>query len=193
MTTQLLDPDEFLHEFGRFVSVFSGVENTLFLYLCHIIGLKHEECTAILNGQKIDQCISTIKRLFEVRKRVIPSDLGDALEKLAHINKLRNNLLHCGASPYGTVSDHLKALPARVKTFAITSQDLTDATDDLARISAILSDTHIPRKNLPRDLNDLFDQALAKPWQSKFLLQKSQGRQNQPNFQKRKHQPKPSP
>lgn len=190
--SEKLDPNSFLYEFGRFVVVFAGAENHIFIFLCELTGLSHAECTAILNKQKVDQCISTVRRLFEVRAKKLPDDLEAALEQLSAIATFRNEMLHGGVAPDGTVTDFAKALPRKVKEYKVSVSLLTQAIDDLAKIGAILS-FHLPDyKLMPDPPRSFLEKARQRPWQYKSPAQDNKRQPNPKNGQKHQHQRKPS-
>jgi hypothetical protein len=129
----------FFFELGRFVNQFSTSESLVFLFLADLLKMNKDECNAITSGAKIEVCCSYIKRVYEARSTEIPNDVSQCLDQVSIINKLRNDLLHRGATSDFTVSNEVRALPGRVESYKIDLQMLRNATQDLSKITMTLN------------------------------------------------------
>lgn len=156
----------FYFELGRFVSGFALAESMVFLFLSSMLGIDKDECNAITSGAKIDACVGFIKRLYEARGIVVPEKIKECFEHLAIVNKLRNDLLHKGASSEFIITNEVRSLPNRLEIYTVSSKMLSEANDDVAKITFTLSTHQAP---ISGPLNELekIQSLLDGPWKYK--------------------------
>lgn len=167
MTLVSMDEEQIFHyALGKFVSQFARAENMLFMFLGHVVGIDHRTLTILASGAKIDACISFIRRTHDAHNVAISDQIDDALARLATINNVRNDLLHYGMMPNFTVSTVLKALPNKGRTYRVTTEDLSDAEYDLAKITFMFSAAMNTVIGPPHEIQAI-QQVIASPWRYK--------------------------
>lgn len=178
-------------ELGRFVSQFSKAESMVFLFLADLIGMKKDECSAVISGAKTVECIGFIKRIYEARGQDVPADVLECLDRLGPLNKFRNDLLHWGADSKLTVTNALRALPDRIISYEVTPQMLKDATLDLAKATLILSNIISPVSWSPIE-QTMAQIVMTATWQYKPPPQANNHQKNPSKTQGQKPRPEPS-
>lgn len=131
------DSNEYDLMLGRFVRAFSRVESNLLALLWHFGEIMPPIAPAILGGVRTDQGMSLINRIAESKKwkKSKRDKLTYVFNQLGQINKLRNDILHYGATPYGkkwkVTNQRVAHIPKRVRERIITPKILGFATHDL--------------------------------------------------------------
>jgi hypothetical protein len=128
---------------GRFVSKFAQVETILQTSLWMIARIKPPIAPAIFNGFKIEGCLGTIKRIadaknWSARKK---DQLEEITNRLGPINRLRNDILHYGATIDLSAEDvwllsnkRYVHIPQKIRETWITPTLLDNATSDLNKL-----------------------------------------------------------
>ncbi len=183
--------DGFCHKLGLFVIQFAGCESVLLMFLSLLLGISKDECNAVTSGAKVDACSSFIKRVYEARRQEVPADVLRCLTQLGMITKLRNDILHRGVQPDGTVSSFLRALPDRVEIYSVSNETFDRATADLYQISITLGLHHAQIQGAAPELEKLRS-FVGKPWQYKPPQPTNNRQKNQNSFQTQPSQPNAS-
>jgi hypothetical protein len=130
---------------GKFVSTFSMVECALLWAFWECAGVPSPIAQAVFSGTRIDGAIGFINRIADAQKwrKSKKQEFQYVFTQLGHINKLRNNILHYGATldvpGQWIVSNALFAhIPEKMHTVAISRTVLEDASEDLLKILAHL-------------------------------------------------------
>lgn len=132
--------DKYHCALGSFVSAFSRTEATLLRNLWILAGLKAPYAQAVLSGVKVEGAMGLIRRIAEAERwaEKKKAQWDRVFSQLGLINKLRNDLLHHGASMFGDVwivsNKAVAHHPNRVREIHITPKILEDATSDLGFI-----------------------------------------------------------
>jgi hypothetical protein len=128
---------------GRFVSRFSQVETTLQTSLWIIARIKPPVAPAIFNGLKIEGCLQVIKRIADAKNwsAAKKKRLEEITNRLGPINRLRNDILHYGASINLSMEDawllsnkRYAHIPQKIRETLITPAILNDASSDLDKL-----------------------------------------------------------
>jgi hypothetical protein len=144
-----LDPIEvagYYRALGEFVEAFADVEGELFLYLYTLVGVDYNMARAVFSGVRVQEAVSFIRRIMEIRPSKIPEGLDEVLAQILIINDTRNLILHHSVSGryskgqlIRTISNIDRALTARrAKELPISEKILSDMTDDLFHIKTFL-------------------------------------------------------
>jgi len=131
---------------GRFVSIFSKVEATLQTSLWKLAGVPEPTAQAVFSGLRVDACIQFIGRIADAQKweKRRKDELRYVFSQLGMINKLRNNILHYGATmerheDVWVVSNKTFVhIPEKIQEIRITPTLLNNATADLVKIESHL-------------------------------------------------------
>jgi hypothetical protein len=98
MMPSMDDEDEstYFEYLGRLVHTFSLAEAILFKFLIYYTGVSDKTARAIFSGVRVQEGISFIRRLMEIRRlgQTRKADIDNVLAQFAKINDLRNHLLH---------------------------------------------------------------------------------------------------
>lgn len=153
---------------------------------------------SIFSGTRMEQAISFVKRIFEATNKPVPAELEGILDHLLVINKKRNEILHYGAISIaegsGSVTNALRALtPGKVKGFPISSEILTDMTEDLRKAILHLHATYMGRPKL-KGKHPTLEKILLAPWRYKSPVPMNNLRRKSGNRQKKNGgRPEPEP
>src|SRR5215217_3261382 len=116
------DPSKYYDAVGRFVSMFSTVEEYMQRALWRCSGIAAPIAPAIFSGTRVDAASGYIKRIAEAQNwpKEEREELDEIVSQLSEITRLRNDILHYGAnwsSPTElTVSNELLAhTPAKIR------------------------------------------------------------------------------
>jgi hypothetical protein len=145
-----LDPREvagYYRALGEFVEAFADVEGDLFLYLYNLVGVDYNMARAVFSGVRIQETVSFIRRIIEIRPSKIPDGLDEVLAQLLTINDTRNLILHHSVSGryskghlVRSISNIDRALtPGRIKEIPISDKILNSMTVDLLHIKTFLT------------------------------------------------------
>lgn len=134
-------PRQYWEALGNFVSMFSLVEENMQIALWRCARVKSPIAPAIFSGTRVDAASSYIKRIAEAenwpnRKR---KELDDVFKQLGELTRVRNDILHYGASMRGpeewVVSNKLVAhTQDRIRETKITPAILNIMTNDLHKV-----------------------------------------------------------
>lgn len=186
---------------GQFISGFSLLEVNMQLALWTFAHLSKPMARALLAGStRIDAAMTLISKVAEAEKwdAEKKTELSRLFTQLGHINKIRNDLLHFGASPDSTsdewtVSNKTFATADdQVRITKITVQTLSDLSSDVANINSNLVLLAWGDQMKPAT-RELFENTKHFPWRYTPPPQAAHGRKNRNNSPKQKRQPKPSP
>jgi len=128
---------------GRFVSKFAQVETILQTSLWMIARTKPPVAPAIFNGLKIEGCLGAIKRIADAKNWSAKKKdrLEEIINRLGPINRLRNDILHYGATIDLSAEDvwllsnkRYVHIPQKIRESFITPALLNDATADLDKL-----------------------------------------------------------
>jgi len=197
----------YYYALGSFVSEFSKVETTLHSSLTIFAGVKHAVAQAIFGGLKVEGRLQTIKRIsdaknWEPRKK---ERLDEIVSRLGPINKLRNDILHYGASLdlnaedswLVTNKEHVH-IAEKIRETSVTPKLLEDASADLRKIFFLiiaLSFDDISAERAP-SIETEFEEFLKPAWRYKSpqparKVGKSQQTRQKPPRQHRASRGKP--
>ena len=160
---------------GRFVDAFSEVEIAAARALWKYADVNQSTAKIVFSGTRADQGNRYIKEILEITKASVElrEDFEDIAQQFGVISRVRNDVLHYGASGIaegkGLVSNESRA-KSTPRTFAISPGDLKKMTADLRKILFRLNYVHIGRP-LPRSrsIREELNQVLRAPWQYKFV------------------------
>lgn len=140
----------YYYALGRFVDMFAEVEAGITRTLWHYAKVPPEIAKIILAGSKIDNSSKSIKQLAVATgaSEELLRDLDDILQQLGIINKLRNHVVHFGATGIaegsGSTSNALKA-KGEPLVFPISPTVLEEGYSDLRKITFHLGYKHLGR------------------------------------------------
>ena len=141
---------QYFESLGRFISAFSQTEVNLQTVLWHFAGVSSPIAPAVFSGVRADQAMSRINRVADARrwKQSRKDKLECVFTQLGHIKKLRNDIMHYGATPSSfsftdwTVTNRLFAhVEERIRIIPISAGILDSAIHDLQKIT-LSSDLH---------------------------------------------------
>jgi hypothetical protein len=94
------DLDKYYAALGEFIHAYSDVEAELQRTLWHHAGVKEPVAQAVFSGVRTEAAISNINRIGEARKwsELKKRKFKSLFDQLQIINKLRNDIVHRGAS-----------------------------------------------------------------------------------------------
>lgn len=123
---------------------FAMVEFLLGLYIGKVAGIKPPESRAIFSGSaRVRSAIEMIRRIEASRSKKSP--LEDIFNQLAHINTLRNDIVHhagldAGDGTFSVTNYNEAHTAAKKKTFIVTVDLLEDVITDLRKAQYHLGD-----------------------------------------------------
>ena len=168
---EFVEPDPaYFDTLGRFVDEFARAEATAYRVLVHYSKLTQGIAAVHLSGVRIREIINRLSRLY--RAGELPATNWEALEpifkQLGDINKMRDKLLHYGASAQqdGTrlITTESRALtPDVAERIPMSVATLNEMRDDLRKIVIMLRLRHAGLP-LPRALHPSFDEVERAPW-----------------------------
>jgi hypothetical protein len=174
-------PRRYWEALGRFITMFSVVEENVQLALWRAAGVKPPVAPAIFSGTRIEAATGHIKRIAEAQKwpKRKRAELAEVFKQLSDLTRIRNDMLHYGASSSGpdewTVSSRLVAhIAERIRETKISPAILHQMSEDLFKITLHLAG--IERRGKPVRVHPSIAPILARAW-----LYKSQP---QPNLNK---------
>jgi hypothetical protein len=188
--------------FGRFINYFSQVEQRLHSLLWELSGAPLDLVRVAFAEARFSQVANLINRLYQSRGEVEHPLYRRAVDQLGLINSMRNDMVHLGAAVVGLtdtpdavmiVSNEIKAIPGKEKSFRVNIEMLNDMSRDLrtamACLTVVLSD-RIPIENRLADA--LWRVGAQDPWRYKPQQQSGRQAKHQRPFRKRPPQQKPS-
>jgi hypothetical protein len=198
--TQLHRTDYYLWALGFFVTNFAVIEGILQKAVWHLAGLKPPMAQAVLSGLRTETATSYIRRIADAykwsagRKREVEYILGHLLL----INRLRNDLLHYGATKiegsenWLITNEPFVHVPEKIRHTHISPKMLTDAGEDLYKISVhlgmlIWSDEEIADGDMER-----YREVLQNAWRYKSHGQNPQDRRTPTKARTRSRRHSPS-
>lgn len=128
---------------GRFISMFSALEAKLQAALWKFAGVSPPSAQAVFSGVRVDGAMQFINRLADAQNwdKARKDELQFMFAQLGIINRLRNDLLHYGASwqeledeTFVITNKPFVHVPDRIQETRITPEILKDATFDTAQI-----------------------------------------------------------
>lgn len=157
---------EFFEALGRFILAYSYAESTLKRAASAIFELPTPAGLAIFGGQRVKPIIDAIRRGCEAKEMHLHELLNEALIQFAHINQMRDSLLHFGFSrtkndEYLSSNADIVHSKSKIKKIPITVQDLVNMTEDLNVIELRMLAFCIRHKDKPEHLKRLHKYALA--------------------------------
>lgn len=186
----------YLAALGRFVHAFSQIEAHLTVVLWVAAKIDFDIARALLSGVRIDGAINLLGRTMDARGIIGPNrtSLDAALQQLGLINKMRNDVLHYGATALANgeliVSNKMSAhLISRLREVPISVQSLDDMTYDLDKIWVQLevSGHRLIFPDLQFSIRG-YDERLQRAWRYKPAPQSAQPRKTP-----KTHQGQPPP
>lgn len=162
--------DAFHLALGKFVSQFAGAENGLRSVLRHYSKTTVAISKAVFPGVRVEAACSYLNRLAEIG--AVPprewSELKPVLDQLRVILRVRNDILHYGASNVdketGAVTNKAVALTEeRVGTIPISAKILDDLSADLMKVRwhfMLRHVGHVP----PRGKHASLEAVLMREW-----------------------------
>jgi hypothetical protein len=152
------------------VSNYARVESALFVLLRAWAGTSYQASKAIFSGTRAEAATQLIRRLHEAEDVPMFDWLSEAFAQLAHITKLRNDLVHYGTEPgYGSdfVSNSRVAhVPSKLREYSVSAQLIGAAAKDLREIELRLLIAYKDRTSVtPAD--EFLCTVKLKPWRYK--------------------------
>jgi hypothetical protein len=162
-------PRQYWEALGRFVSVFSLVEENMQVALWRCVGVKAPVAPAIFSGTRVDAASGYIKRIAEAQHwpRRKQQEIEDVFKQLAELTRVRNDILHYGASMTGpdewVVSNKLVAhVKERIRNTRISVKILVQMSEDLSKIMLHL--VMIERRGKPVRAHPSVEAVLKRAW-----------------------------
>jgi hypothetical protein len=161
---------------GQFVSTFSSLEVTMQLALWSFSGLSNRMARALLSGStRVDAAMNLINKIAATQKwkKSKRAELNAIFSQLGHINKLRNDLLHYGATSAKNKDEWIISNRAvedtkkRIRTTKITTEALSRLSRDVLNIQLRLSLLTWGHLMQPKT-RQIFGRVRQEPWQYKF-------------------------
>lgn len=140
---------------GRFVDLFSLVENHMQIALRRFSGVQASIAPCIFSGTRIEVATSQIKRIAEVKDwpRDRRAKFDTIADQVGEITRMRNDLLHYSAMDNGnhrTMSNALYTHTAsRMRSAVVTPAILEQMSQDLLTIGAQLILLYENHRKLP--------------------------------------------
>jgi hypothetical protein len=171
------DVRKYWESVGQFVSTYSSLEVNMQLASWTFAELSNPMARVLLGGStRIDAAMTLISKMAVAQKwkKAKKSELNAIFSQLGHINKLRNDLLHYGATASKrnkgdwiisnrAVEDTRK----KIRTTKITTEILNRLTQDVTNIElrlVLLAWGHL----MPTKTRRRFQQVRQQPWRHKF-------------------------
>lgn len=130
--------DPFFSELGQFILNYSQAEAAVKGVIAHECGVSYEVGRALFSDMRLRPIIDKLRRVHEAKGTKILPKIDEALVQFAHINDMRDKLMHQGFSyeegAFFTSNAHLAATDARIRTLPISAVDLRAMIGDLRRI-----------------------------------------------------------
>jgi hypothetical protein len=188
--------EPYLIALGRFVSLFSQIEANLQSALWRFAKVPTPTAQAIFSGIRTDGAMQYIRRIADAEQwsKEKKAELEQVFAKLGAINKLRNDLLHYGATMQEpnvwTITNKMFAhTPEKIQEIKITPAILEDATADLIKVLFHLIIMGWGDEMEPQ-MRDVFNPVLRRAWQYKSPLRDRGSRKNRKSHRKQPRQPK---
>lgn len=171
---------------GRFIAEYATVEAELRALLWSVAGVKEPIAQAIMSGVRTEDGISLIYRVLDAKKwsEQRKARFKYLFDQIQAINKLRNDIVHRGASlqadgSWLSTNKTIAHIPERI-TNTVVSPDILDfARSDLFNIRIGLVFLKLGRR-APPPLNRMADEALKDAWR---YIPAPQGRKASTNRQ----------
>lgn len=131
--------DAYFLALGRFVDAFSMAEHNLKFALAAFAEIPRDVAQAIFSGTRTADAVAFIRRVSESRGKDISADLDAALTQMTVINGTRNEIVHYGASQYGTelmMTNAAHTIERQRRFVRFSVEDIDTMSADLAAISA---------------------------------------------------------
>ena len=128
--------DDYHLSLGRFIDGFSKLETLLTLLLRSEAGLLSPVGAALIPSVRIDQAVTTIRRVREAKKLPANRGLEKAFGQLKAIAQVRNDLVHY--KWIGLSKDHLEAKLGAMRTAAVQAPSLVAYLRGLERQATTL-------------------------------------------------------
>jgi hypothetical protein len=188
--------DKYYIALGEFVHAYSDVELELQRSLWHAAKVKEPIAQAVFSGVRTEAAISNINRISEARKWSEPkkTKYKYLFDQLQIINKLRNDIVHRGASLQadGTwISSNEKYvhIPERITTTPVSAGILNNASADLFEIRYRLAFLAHGR-HWPVQMKEHFTDFLTHAWLYRPVPQGRKAQTNRKAHQTRGHPPR---
>ncbi len=194
------DIDRFRHSVGRFVLQFSDVEAMLQTVVWHFAGIAPPIAQAVFPGIRIEAAMTYMNRIADARKwnDAEKSGFEYIFLQLGMINKLRNDILHYGATldldnvGHWLVTNELVAhIPEKIRTTRISATTLDDASSDLHKIGSHLI-ILTWGDSMPPEAHNFYEAELARAWQYKPQQQAGDPSTTRKTPQERQRRQRPS-
>lgn len=177
--------DRYHMALGSFVSKFSQVECTLQTVLWTIARVSDATGKAVFSGVRPDQALSYLNRIADAEKWPAErkANLTLIADRLGPITKLRNDLLHYGATWHEQdvwqVSNATFAhIPDKLRVVQVPLSALREAGHDLMKIEHHL--IHFAwSDSIPEDSKRHYEKMLASAWRYKPLSPTARPRMSQ--------------
>ncbi len=197
--------DTYYTALGKFVSEFSRVETTLHGSLTIFAGVKNPVARAIFGGLKVEGHLQLIKRIADSKDwtPLKKEKLEEIINHLGPINKLRNDILHYGASMDRSTEDAWLVtnkdyvhIADKVRELSVTPKLLEDVCADLRKIFhlIIVLSFYDMSETDGASLEGHFSEFLAPAWRYKSpqpAMKAGKSRQTHPK-RRRRHRASPS-
>ncbi len=188
---------------GQFISEYAKIERYLFILLGLLSSVSFPKSRALFSGIRVEGAISSINRLLEVsdESEQTKSELADVFAQIAHINNVRNSILHYGMFALDdddsfVSSNMVVALsPSRLREYEITVETLGQLTHDCEKAAAMLFQIIAERDNFRPDdrrLSRVFRWYKRKPWLYRPPQQQHRREQHPAKTHAPQHRTKPS-
>jgi len=131
--------NDFFVALGKFILEYSFAEGVLKRAAAATCGIETPVGFAIFGAQRIRPIIDTMRRVCESKYETLHPLAQEALVQLAHINDVRDKLLHFGFyrdsdDAYLSSNESIAHVATKIKSIRVTAQDLADMTEDLVVI-----------------------------------------------------------
>ncbi len=133
----------YMFALGNFISMFSALEAKLQAALWKFAGVSPPGAQAVFSGVRVNGAMQFINRLADAQNwdKARKDELQFMFAQLGIINRLRNDLLHYGASwqeledeTFVITNKPFVHVPERIQETRITPEILKDAAFDTAQI-----------------------------------------------------------
>jgi len=191
LTILFKEQNEYFHALGRFADRFARMEIELSIFLHMLSGLPEDKARIIFSGEKGDNVLQLISKLFEIRKADATSQkhIKIGLTQCKAILLLRNSVLHYGTQIHNirpvSTSDRMR------KPFNRTSTTYTVSARDFWRLCQDLTKAHdhlvyaFASPSMRKGLRQQPHNRLRKAWLYRFELKKREDKP-QPSTLRRK-------
>jgi hypothetical protein len=168
----VVDINAYWQALGRFVSQFASLEKTMQVALWKFAKVPPPVAPAIFSGVRIDAATGLITRIAEAKEwsKEQKTELKKVFAQLGKINRVRNDILHYGATFTGpdellVTNDIIAHVKSRIRETKISLAILEAMGNDIEKIQRHITALAWPERMPVRHKG--YDQILKSAWRYK--------------------------